>query len=241
VGLFAQPPQFQESNAELGNPDLEPSTTVHTGVGAEYQPIDDLFLSTDFFYKYLWDVVVGSEFGSAPFFTNDGEGRIYGMELMARVDPRGRFFGYLSYTLSKSERSVRGGPWQPFDFDQPHILTISGVYRLGRGWEAGATFRLVSGNPSTPVVGSSYNDDAGQYSPVFGKLNSVRNPTFNRLDIRIEKLWRFKAWRLALYLDMQNIYNATNQEGLVYDSEYRESAPIRGLPILPNLGIRGEM
>jgi TonB family protein len=241
VGMFAQPPQFQESNAELGNPDLLPSTTVHTSVGAEYQPIDDLFISSDFFYKYLWDVVVGSEFGGPPFFTNDGEGRIYGTELMARVDPRGRFFGYLSYTLSKSERSVREGPWQPFDFDQTHILTVSGVYRLGKGWEAGATFRLVTGNPSTPVIGSSYNDDTGQYSPVFGELNSERNPTFNRLDIRIEKLWRFKAWRLALYLDMQNVYNATNQEGLVYDYEYRESEPIRGLPILPNLGIRGEM
>ena len=37
-------------------------------------------------------------------------------------------------------------------FDQTHILTILGSYRLGHGWEFGARFRLVSGNLVTPEV-----------------------------------------------------------------------------------------
>ena len=42
---------------------------------------------------------------------------------------------------------------RPYDFDQPNNLTVLGTYQLGRGWSAGARFRLVSGNPYTPVVG----------------------------------------------------------------------------------------
>jgi TonB family protein len=246
VGMFSQPPQFQESSPGLGNPDLEPTSTLHVGAGFEQVLMDGFTAGIDGFYKHLYDNIVGTALGDAPYFTNDGQGRIYGMELSARVEPHpsfldGRFFGYLSYTLSRSERNDRGEGWRLFDFDQPHILTAVAVYRLGRGWEAGATFRLVSGNPNTPIIDASLDPISGQFSPVYGRLNSVRDPVFNRLDLRIEKLWTFTGWKLALYLDVQNVYNAENREGQSYDFEYREQQAVRGLPIIPNLGLRGEL
>jgi hypothetical protein len=61
------------------------------------------------------------------------------------------------------------------------------------------------------------------------------------LDVRIEKMWTFATWKLAVYLDVQNVYNASNVEGVVYDFEYRQMTNISGLPILPNLGVRGEL
>jgi hypothetical protein len=241
VGFFSQPPQFQESSPKLGNKRLEPTHTLHVGTGVEYEPADGYEVGVEGFYKHLYDRIVGTEFGQAPYFENDGEGRVYGMELALSVMPRGRFLGHLSYTLSRSERSDHGGPWRLFDFDQTHIMTLAGVYRLGRGWEAGATFRLYSGNLDTPTIGSNLNAITGQYSPVFGELNSRRNPTFHRVDVRVEKLWTFDAWRLALYLDLQNAYNSENPEGKICDFEYRECQTIRGLPIIPNLGLRGEL
>jgi len=241
IGMFSQPPQFQETSPGLGNPDLEPTSTLHVGLGFEQRIVEGFTVGVDGFYKHLYDNIVGTQFGNAPFFTNDGEGRIFGGELSAKVDPRGRFFGYLSYTLSRSERNDRGEGWRLFDFDQPHILTVAAVYRLGRGWEAGATFRMVSGNPNTPIIGSSLNTITGAYSPLYGRLNSDRNPAFNRLDLRIEKEWRWPDWKLALYLDVQNVYNAENPEGIVYDYRYDQSEPVRGLPIIPNLGLRGEI
>jgi outer membrane receptor protein involved in Fe transport len=192
------------------------------------------------FYKFLYDRVIGTEFGEAPYFTNGGKGRVFGLEVSAKVDPRGRFFGYLSYTLSRSERMDRNEGYKVFDFDQPHILTVSGTYRLGRGWEAGALFRLTSGNPDTPVIGAIYNKDSDLFTPVYGHINSIRKPLFHRLDVRVEKQWKFSAWKLALYLDIQNVYNSVNSENIVYDFEYRTSRNIRGLPIIPNLGLRGE-
>ena len=241
VGMFAQPPQFQESSPALGNPELGPSYTLHVGLGLDQELAPGVSVGLDGFYKHLYDNTVGTPTGEAPFFTNDGEGRIYGAELALKVNPRGRFFAYLSYTLSRSERNDREERWRLFDFDQPHILTVTAVYRLGRGWEVGGTFRLVSGNPDTPIVDRSFNTISGLYSPVFGKLNATRNPTFHRLDLRVEKQWTFEAWKLALYLDLQNAYNRANTEGVIYDFEYREKAEISGLPILPILGLRGEI
>jgi hypothetical protein len=241
VGTFTQPPQFQESSPAFGNPHLKPTHTVHAGFGFDYTPIPGIKLGIEGFYKYLYDRIIGTENGVAPQFTNGGKGRIYGLELSARVDPRGRFFAYLSYTLSRSERMDRNEGYRAFDFDQPHILAVSGVVRLGRGWEGGLTFRLVAGNPSTPVIGAVYNRDTGLYSPVYGVTNSIRSPYFHRLDARVEKKWTFSAWSLAFYIDVQNAYNATNAEGIAYDFEYRRSTKIRGIPILPSLGLRGEL
>jgi TonB family protein len=241
VGSFTQPPQFQESSVAFGNPFLKPTHTVHTGLGFDYTPVPGIKLGLEGFYKYLYDRIIGTEYGAPPSFINGGKGRIYGLEVSARVDPRGRFFAILSYTLSRSERMDRTEGYHAFDFDQPHILTLSSVYRLGAGWEAGLTFRLVAGNPATPIIGAVYNRDTGLYSPVYGAVNSIRNKYFHRLDARIEKKWTFETWSLAFYLDVQNAYNATNAEGIAYDFEYRRSAPIRGLPILPSLGLRGEL
>ena len=240
-GFFTQPPQFQESSPAFGNPHLKPTHTIHAGGGFDYTVIPGVKFGIEGFYKYLYDRIIGTEFGLQPVFTNGGRGRVYGMEVSARVDPRGRFFGYLSYTLSRSEREDRTEGYRVFDFDQPHILTLSGVFRLGGGWEAGATFRMVAGNPATPIIGSLFNKDTGLYSPVYGVTNSIRNPYFHRLDVRVEKLWTFNTWKLAAYVDVQNVYNATNSEGIAYSFDFRRSIKVSGIPILPSLGLRGEL
>ena len=209
--------------------------------GVEHELNDVFSLGAEGFYKWIWNGVVGVPGGVAPFFTNDGVGRIYGLELSARARPRGRFFGFLSYTLSRSERSDHGGPWRLFDFDQTHILTVSATYRLGRGWELGGTFRLVTGNPLTPITGAIYNANADLYQALYGPTNSGRNPYFHRLDVRIEKLWRFQHWSFALYLDVQNVYNYRSPEGIAYSYDYSTSQVIGGLPIIPSLGVRGEL
>jgi hypothetical protein len=66
-----------------------------------------------------------------------------------------------------------------------------------------------------------------------------RLPTFSQLDLRVERTFTFDVWTLGLYVDVQNVFNAENAESFVYDYRFRQSAPVRGLPVLPVLGIRG--
>ena len=240
MGLFSQPPQPQESDSVLGNPNLSPSRTIHTSAGVEQDFGDSINLGAEGFYKHLFNVVVGTKNGAAPHYVSSGLGRIYGLELSAKVKPVGRFFGYLSYTLMRSERRDLTGEFRLFDFDQTHILTLSSVYRLGAGWELGGTFRLVSGNPTTPVVGSVTGTDTDSILPIYGATNSSRSPMFHRLDVLVRKTWTLDWFKFMVYLDVQNIYNRQNAEGVVYDARYKTSGVISGLPILPDLGIRGE-
>ncbi|MBO6940073.1 MAG: TonB-dependent receptor [Deltaproteobacteria bacterium] len=247
LGLYSQPPEFQESAEVIGNPNLDWIHSVHTGLGVEYEN-DALGIEAgvEGFYKYLWDRVVGTENGVPPRFINDGIGRIYGMEVSFRHQMRREIplFLQLSYTLMRSER--RDDPssdedWRLFDFDQTHIFTLAASYRLPKNWEVGAAIRIISGNPYTPIVTGIYNEDRDTYLPVYGANNSVRNPLYHRLDLRVEKKWKFSSWMLALFLDIRNVYNQQNQEGLIYSNDYRQSTRLTGLPIIPALGIRGEL
>lgn len=242
VGMFSQPPEFQESLAGLGNPNLGPLHALHLAAGVDHQFNETFSLGVEGFYKWVSDRVVATSGAEPPFYENAGVGRIYGLEIAGRARPRGRFFGFLSYTLSRSERRDHpSDSWRLFDFDQTHILTASLVYRLGRGWELGGTFRLVSGNPLTPVLGSIYDVTSDVYQPVYGAVNSTRSGLFHRLDVRLEKMWTFTSWRLAFYIDIQNIYSRMNPEGTLYNYDYRESQVIGGLPIIPSIGLRGEL
>jgi len=243
VGLYSQPPEYQESIKGLGNPNLSAIRSLHTSAGIDVTPTTGVEVSVEGFYKYLWDRVVPTEDGGAPRFRSAGVGRIYGGELSVRANPSdARFFGYLSYTLMRSERrDPEETRYRLFDFDQTHILTASAGYRLPHHWEIGATFRLASGNPYTQTVGSIHDLSRPAYIPVHDERNGARSPYFHRLDVRVEKQWWWDGFRLALFLDVQNAYNHANQEGLAYSYDYRRSAPLQGLPIFPSIGLRGEL
>ena len=244
LGIFSQPPEFQESDTSIGNPNLDPIQAVHVGAGWEYDPIPGFRFGVEGFYKYLWDRAIATPNGEAPFYVTGGIGRIYGAELSANFRPAtGRkYFGYLSYTLSRSER--KDGPeepWRLFDFDQTHILSAAFVYKFPRNWEIGGLFRLVSGNPNTPVIGSVYDALSDVYIPIDGRVNSLRNPLFHELNVRVQKEWLFKGWQLALFLDIRNAYNQQNQEGIIYNYDFTQQSPLLGLPIIPALGVRGQL
>ena len=247
IGLFDQPPNPGNTFENFGNPDLLSEKAIHYALGGEWRPLEFLEFNTTLFYRDMYDLVsstdefiVDPETGQQEytFFNNEGEGRAYGAELLLRHYPNKRLFGWIAYTLSRSERlDLETGEWELFGFDQTHILTMVAGYNLPYNFDISARFRLVSGNPYTPIVGSVFNADNDSYSPVNGEPNSARNQAFNQLDIRVDKNFVFNRWLLGVYLDIQNIYNASNAEGVLYNYDYTDSQPLNGLPIFPNLGV----
>ncbi|HMJ13127.1 MAG TPA: TonB family protein [Polyangiaceae bacterium] len=235
VGIFRQAPDPFEADPVFGATDLKSNTSVHYGLGFEQEFTRQIELSTDIFYKDFSDLVVQ---GSG----NTGEGRAFGVEWLLRYKEDDRFFGWLAYTLSRSEvREFADYPLHLSQWDQTHILTLLGSYKLGRGWKLGARFRYVSGNLYTPLTTGAYDATTGTplEAPTFPPF-STRMPAFNQLDMRVDKQWTFSAWKLTAYLDVLNVLNRQNTEAVVYNYNYTKSSQVSGLPILPNLGIRGE-
>ncbi|MFB6262377.1 MAG: TonB-dependent receptor plug domain-containing protein, partial [Bradymonadaceae bacterium] len=249
VGLFTQPPLPNETEPQFGNPGLTFEKAIHYSAGAVWEPLPFLELDATLYYRDLNDLVQQTldrqrdpETGELEneIYDNSGRGRSYGLELLVRHKPANRFFGWVAYTLSRSERwDRRAGEYVPFQYDQTHNLTAVAGYELPKNWSVSGRFRLVTGNPYTPVVGGVYNADLGKYEKVFGRRNSRRTATFDQLDLRIDKKWVFDRWELGAYLDVINVYNAKNQEGVQYNFDFSERAPIRGLPLIPTLGLTG--
>ena len=244
IGLYQQAPQPNESAAVVGNPNLLPERSLQASIGVAQTFAPGVTLEVTPFYKALDRQVIPNSASnydpSAPRYTNDGTGRVYGVETLLKVSIGDRFAGWLAYTFQRSLRTNPPTAQQPFDFDQPSNLTVLGTYQLGRGWSAGARFRLVSGNPDTPILNSVYDTATGVYVPVYGATNSDRLATFWALDVRVDKTWVFRDWKLTLYLDTQNVTNRKNQEGWTYNYDYTQRTPLTGLPILPILGLKGE-
>jgi TonB family protein len=240
AGLFSQVPDYAQVLPVIGNPHLQAPRAQHYSLGVDQRVGERLTLTLEGFYKRLDRVVVDSPVPGENL-NNDGIGRIYGGELSARLQPGRRTTGFVSYTLSRSERNDHGDAWRLFNWDQTHILTVASTVRLGRGWDLGGTFRYTTGNPMTPVVDATYNANTDTYHPIYGGINSARNPAFHRLDLRVEKQWKVGGGNLATYLDLQNVYNHRAQEGQVYNYNFTQSEAIPGLPVIPSVGIRGEI
>jgi TonB family protein len=256
VGLYHQPPQFQQVIEPIGNPDVGSNRAIHYALGMEQEVTTQVDASVEGFVKQLDDQVIGTAAidNSGITYDNRGLGYVVGGELLLRYKPDERFFGWLAYTLSRSVR--QNGPGEPeylVNFDQTHILTLLGSYQLGHGWEIGARFRLVSGNLIDPNVcnpesegcnpartNAIYHAPSGVYVPIPIGDNTERLPLFHALDLRVDKRWKFKYWQLSTYLDVQNVYNNQNAEAVGYNFNYTAREYVNGLPILPSIGIRAD-
>lgn len=247
IGLFHKPPEPYESKRPFGDPSIRSERATHYSLGMEQELARPVEVSLEGFYKRLDNLVVSrpttTDSPSGTDYGNTGSGRSYGAELLLRYKPVGRFFGWVAYTLSHSERKdFPGDKYQLFAYDQTHVLTALGSYQLGRGWQLGGRFRYVTGSPYTPVLGGVMDYDAGVYAPLDSPAKySDRLPAFSQLDVRIDKTWQFSGWKLSTYLDVQNVYNRKNTEDISYNYDYSQSKPLAGLPILPILGLRGEL
>ncbi len=241
VGLYSQPPEYYEVMEELGNPEVNPYRTLQTSFGVEQSFGESFRVDLDGFYKRWEDRIVGTENGVAPGFENMGTGRAYGMEVLLNMKLTPKTQAFAAYTLSRSERQDRDDDWRLFDSDQTHNLSFTANYDFGSGWLAGFRFRYVTGNPFTSVKASVYDATTDTYRGVYDGVNTERNSAFHQLDVRVEKLWKLGPVGLTTYLEAMNVYNAKNVEGTSYSFDFKETQGISGLPIFPNLGIRGEL
>jgi TonB family protein len=253
VAAYHQTPDYRIGllSSVYGNPALLPEGGTHFMVGVEKRFTDAISLDVQGYYKDLYDQArptlgmgAGSDLNISSMdlhYTSIGRGRSYGMELLFRHQLTKNFFGWIAYSLSRTERDYRGGTrWGPGQYDQPHNLILVASYKLPFDFIIGVRMRFVSGPLDTPVIGAIYDANGNYYFPIFGQEYSRRLPDFFQLDLRIDKRFVFKNWMLSLYVDIQNVTNQKNVEATINNFDYTKEAFLQGLPILPVLGIKGE-
>jgi hypothetical protein len=248
-GLFAEPPIPFQLTRGAANPNLKPLRAWQNSVGTELQLPAAFEVDSTLFYSRMWQITRSSgqlqtgDSGtpSRPFFQSDGEGRAYGFELLLRRRAERGLFGWLSYTLSRSERFLEGGRSVVFAFDQTHVLNLAISYAVS-GWTFGGRFTFATGRPVGDLLASggdtNFDADRDDFDPnPQGKR--TRLPTYHQLDIRIDRNFTLgDRIRGSVFVDVINIYNAHNSEGWRYSYNFTDRDRVPGFPILPTIGVR---
>ncbi|MBN1605064.1 MAG: TonB-dependent receptor [Polyangiaceae bacterium] len=244
VGLFYQAPQPEQVLTGFGTPGLGSSRAVQSSLGVEQEFGSKVEASIEGFHYLLSDLVerrVASS-GDAEF-ANTGSGHTLGLESLVRIKPSNELYGWLAYTLSRSvRRAAPGEPLVLYEGDSTHVLTALASYGLGRGWEVGTKFILVSGTPYTPVVGALYSSSTNEYVPVLGRAQSRRLPAYHELDLRAQKRWTLgTATAFTVYVEVINAYGTDRVVGIQCSEDVtRCNYQKHPMPILPSVGLRGE-
>lgn len=142
------------------------------------------------------------------------KGRAYGVEMLLRRQSQSGVYGWLSYTLSRSERQ-REGDWVLFDFDRTHIMNMVVGIPLRNQWDIGLRAQYQSGVPATTTYG----------------FNRGRNTPYVRFDLRIDKRAVWATWLLDYYIDIQNV--------LLTPEEVAPGQFFRY--VLPTIGVRAKL
>jgi hypothetical protein len=266
VGVYHEPPVVTDLDPDFGNRQMLGSSAIQAAIGAKAVIGDDKELSATVYYQHLDQLPVDAVSAATPVSANGGtdsgglfgiarelvdtqlgsytyreaigKGYAYGVELIARKSA-GPFTGWIAYTYSRSLRQnpLRGEEYYPYVLDQPNTLTIIASRLIGSSWRIGGRFRYATGNPFTPVMTAVYDPNKDKYVAVDGPLLSERLPDFFQVDLRIDKAWKRSWGLLDLYIDVQNVTNRSNAEGVTYSSDFSMRNYTTGLPVFPSIGV----
>ena len=240
VGLYHQPPRFVLPLPGLDTMPLKYGLlqSIQSSLGVEVPLSTHFTASVEGYFAYMdptiFDLTVNSQdintaanatlipTSTVPPQTRAQDvldrllvphtGRAYGLETLIRRQAKSGLYGWLSYTLSRSER-YKDGAWAAYDFDRTHLVNLVAGLLLPRNWDVGVRLQYQSGKPATTTSG----------------YNTARTNGYYRVDVRVDKRAVYRGWLLDFYVDLIN--------AALLPEEVTPGATIRY--VLPTVGLRG--
>ena len=159
-----------------------------------------------------------------------GRGRAYGLEFIAKKK-EGKLTGWVSYTLSKTERKIDGinnNQWYNSRLDRTHDLSVVATYLLSPKWTLSGLFVYSTGNAVTFPTGKYELN--GQTIFHYDSRNADRMPAYNRLDLsatyEAKKRKKFQgSWTFGVY----NAYGRQNAYIIDFQDNPKNEGTTRAL------------
>ena len=176
----------------------------------------------------------------------------HGVQLLLQRRSANRLSGWIGYTLLRAQQRQYqiGVPYPPYALffdsgfyystleDQRHTLNVFAMYRLRPSLNLSGKFLYGSGFPIPS--GSFVQLGNGQFLAT--GINNERLGTYARLDLRTDKDWVFRKWKLTLYGEVLNVTNHYNAR-FAYESGIDPTTgralvkTLEGLPVTPTIGL----
>ncbi|MCQ2975236.1 MAG: carboxypeptidase-like regulatory domain-containing protein [Bacteroidales bacterium] len=148
-----------------------------------------------------------------------GKGRAYGAEFYAKKN-KGKFTGWISYTLSWSENKVDGindNKWYTASNDRRHDIALVGMYKFNNKWDMSATWVYNTGKALTAPSAKYEATDYTCY--YYNERNGYRAPAYHRMDVSFNRTKEcekcIKIWSFGIY----NIYNHYNPYIISFEND----------------------
>ncbi len=144
-----------------------------------------------------------------------GKGRAYGAEFFVKRN-KGKLNGWLSYTLSRTERLVEGlnnNDWFPSRIDKTHNISLVSILETGKKWTFSGTFTYSTGTPASFPTNKFLWQGIALPHNYFDNRNTYRIPDSHRLDLaatRKNKHAFFKRGESEWVFSIYNVYNRRN-------------------------------
>lgn len=213
---------------------LQPLVADQGSVGYFRNFRENMFeTSVELYYKYMQNQL--DYIDNADLFINEqvesqllqGLGRAYGAEFYLKKS-KGKFNGWLSYTLSKTERLVQGisnDEWFSSRYDRTHCFNTSLNYDFNKYWSTSVNFVYLSGTPATfpnskiqiQNYNIPYNTD--------NIRNNYRITPYHRLDVGATYNFRkndHRRYKQSIVLSVYNVYNRRNAFSIYFRTKENE-------------------
>ncbi|CAH0248113.1 TonB-dependent receptor [Chryseobacterium sp. Bi04] len=159
-----------------------------------------------------------------------GKGRAYGLELIAKKKS-GKLTGWISYTLSKTERKINGinnNEWYNARMDKTHDLSVVATYQFNEKWSMSGLFLYSTGNAVTFPTGKYELN--GQTIFQYSNRNADRMPAYHRMDLSATyepiSNKRFKgSWTFGIY----NLYGRENAYTITFEDNPNNPGTTRAM------------
>ena len=251
-GHYEQSPQLSQVLSENGNAALKSSLTRHYIMEVEHELSSQTEFKFATYYKDARKLVTEDDISN---FLNQGTAFVGGVEAFLRHRVPDKFFGWISYAYTHAER--RENPdvaYQPYLFDNTHIVSIVANYNFTPDFEIGAKWQYLSGTSEAPISTIILIQDpvTRGLNPLFAGFDralKAKLTPYHKLDFRISHKWNFMGMKIGGFIEILNVYNRKNTiefiqeagtfevQGEEFTVEEHEVGEASQLPRLPYFGL----
>ena len=218
-GHYEQSPQPHQILSENGNSALESSLARHYIMELEHELSARTELKFATYYKDMQKLVTADEIAN---YLNQGTAYVSGAEAFLRHRVPDKFFGWISYAYTHSERRENPeGSYRPYFFDNTNIVSIVANYNFTPKFEIGAKWQYLNGTSEVPISSVVLIQDplTRGLNPLLADIDesvTAELTPYHKLDLRVSYKFDFMGLRVGGFLDILNVYNRKNTVKFVF-------------------------
>ena len=209
---------FKDINDNFLNTNMLYTKSNHYVFGIEYNTSYSSRFTIESFYKKYNNYPIsvldnislankGADFEvlGNEFLLSNGKGKSYGLEFLYQQKLQNNFYGIFSYTFFFSEFSNLDNIYLPSVWDNRHLISFTGGYKLKKNWEISSKLRYTGNTPYAPVDTTSSSLSYPEIIFDYSQLGNYFLKSFTKLDFRVDKRWNFKSTSMNFYIDIENL------------------------------------